>query len=69
MFNVGDYAVATMDIRRVDGKSNVKAGERVKITSVHNLNEYTIVDIEPCSGGLRLIDICCDNIGPLKPCK
>jgi hypothetical protein len=66
MFEVGDYAIATKEIRRVDNRSVVHIGERVKITDVFNGKNSTIVSIQPCKGGLGMIDICCDHTGPLK---
>jgi len=65
MFEVGDNARATKEIRRQDNRSVVKPEERVKITRVYHGTHYTIVDIEPDSGELPMVDVCCDQTGPL----
>lgn len=65
-FLVGDTAVATKTIRRRDGRSVIRVGERVKITHVYEGEEYQIVSIEPFSGKLPMKDVCCDIGGPLK---
>jgi len=69
LFTCGDDAIVTHQIRRKDGRSTVNPGERVKITSVFQGNNYTVVSIEPYSGTLPMIDICCDLKGPLRPTR
>lgn len=66
MFNIGDDAVVTAKIERKDRRSFVNPGERVKITGTFKGNKYTIVSIQPYSGRLPMVDICCDRTGPLR---
>lgn len=66
MFKVGDSALCTQMIKRLDGRSIVQPGERVKITGVYQGKNFTIVDIQPYSGAMPIRDICCDASGPLK---
>ena len=66
MFEIGDYAIATKELRRVDNQSVVRVGERVNIIAVFHGETYVIVSIQPCKGGRIMIDICCDSTGPLK---
>ena len=68
MFKVGDNALVTEKIVRIDGRSQVLPGERVKITDVFHGEKYIVVNIKPYSGALPIRDVCCGSNGPLKWC-
>lgn len=61
MLQLGDNAVVTAEIRRVDGRGTIQRGERVKILSVCNTDNAQVVDIESYSGVVMRDIVCLKN--------
>lgn len=69
MFNSGDRAKVLEQIKRVDKRSVVMAGEEVTITSVYNCEDGTtqIVGIKMDDNRMPMGDIVCfDGESPLQ---
>jgi hypothetical protein len=66
MFKIGDIATVTEEIFRRDRKNVLYPGDLVEITRASESEHYTIVDIRPLNGSKSMVDVCCDEKGPLK---